>query len=75
VNGFLVRHDGSMISIDHIVSIEMMSVGPPTGSLYNVVIFLMNNRQLLWNKMPREEPEIRALLIELQQLVRKAIEY
>lgn len=75
VSGFLIRHDGSLITIDSIVWIELKTA--PGGNIpnrYNVIVHMIEGHFTQWNREPREEPEIRALLRELVELIRKAIE-
>ncbi len=75
VSGFLVRHDGSLIAIDSIIWIELLaeSFGPlPTR--YDIVIHMIEGHKTTWNREPRQEPEAKALLLELRQLIKKAIE-
>jgi len=83
ISGFLVRHDGALISIDHIIWIELykegkfkvngIEVGPESGYC-DIVIHMIEGQRVVWNKEPRRQPEAIALLRELAQLVRKAIE-
>jgi hypothetical protein len=73
VNGFLVRHDGSMISIDHIVWIELSPIATLSPTQYDIWIRTADY-DIKWNKDPRQEPEAKALIGELRQLLRKAIE-
>jgi len=72
VNGFLVRYDGSMISIDHIVWIELSPIATVEPTEYDIWIRTADY-DVKWNKEPRQEPEAKALIRELRELLQEAI--
>lgn len=79
VSGFLVRHDGALISIDDIIYalMEPQIHVAPTCILtcqYRVMIYLREHHRVQWNKNLLREEEAQALLCELRDLIKKAIE-
>lgn len=74
VSGFLVRHDGALISIDDIILIVMDPQAHVVPTKYRIILHLRENHRIQWNKNLLREEEAKELLHELQQLIRKAIE-
>lgn len=75
MNGFLVRADGAMISLDHIILINREVADPRTiPATYNINIYLIEGHRIQWNTEPRQEKEIAVLLKDLRTNIQKAIE-
>lgn len=75
VSGFLVRHDGALISIDDIILVHLDPLSFTTiPTQYRIMIKLRDNHDVVWNKSPVREEEAKALLHELGQLIREVIE-
>lgn len=74
VSGFLVRHDGALISIDDIIYALMEPQIHVAPTQYRVMIYLREHHRVQWNKNLLREEEAQALLCELRDLIKKAIE-
>lgn len=72
VSGFLVRDDGSMISVDHIGYIERAPL--PSPGHYMILIHLRSGTKVTWGGT-LTETEAAQKLNELRELIQKAIEY
>lgn len=80
MTAFLVRHDGVLINVHHIVMVRVEQSGFRfNGSIvqladreeFNILIILSTGNNVQWNKEPRPAPETRALLHELTDTIRK----
>jgi hypothetical protein len=74
VNGFLVRDDGSMISLDHIVWIELAPIVTMSPTQYDIWIHLIDGVDVKWNKEPRGEISSKAEFRKLREMIQEAIE-
>lgn len=72
MNGFLVRSDGALIAIDHILYIQKE---PLTDGEWNVIIYLTGNVSVQWNEGPLRERDTDNRLKLLRELLQEAVEY
>jgi hypothetical protein len=72
-SGFLVRYDGSLISIDEIIWIELMPIeGHYRG--YHIVIHMNSGWSPVWNGEPLTDTQAASMMLKLKDLIKKAIE-
>ena len=72
VNGFLVRADGALIAIDHILYIQKEPI--PDGT-WHVKVYLTGEISVQWNKDPLYEREADDRLKLLQKSLREAMKH
>lgn len=73
MTGFLVRYDGSMISIDHIVWIELSPIATVSPTQYDIWIRTADY-DIKWNEDPLGGTSAEIQMRKLKGMLREAIE-
>lgn len=72
MNGFLVRADGALVAIDHILYVQKE---PLPGGEHNVKVYLTGEISVQWNQEPVMEKTADFMLAEIRRMLQEAIKF